>query len=275
MEGIVIGTVSANWNEDFPGKIQVEYLLGDTGNTKTEWVPVMTGFGGDSYGSYQLPEVGNTVVIAFEAGNANRPVVLGSLWSQKNPLPGETANENNSKLLWKSKSGYQFLVEEKDRQISWSDPEGENTLIWSTEEKKLTLDVAETVEIKFGGEEFMKLQKGSITVTGPLVISAESIKTTTEKTYEVEADGDLSCKGKNITLAPQQKLEVTGSQVEIKPGQSITMKAGTLEAEGTKAVWKGKQTLIEGTTLELKAQASGKLNSSGMLELKGSIVKLN
>lgn len=273
MEGIVIGTVTANWEKDHPGMIQVQYLLGPA--EMTEWIPVMTPFGGDSYGSYHLPEVGNTVIIAFEAGNANRPVVLGSLWSGANPLPAETASQNNSKLLWQSKSGYSLTVEEEEKQISWSDPDGTNTLVWSTEEKTLTLDVAETVILKFGGNEFMKLQKGSVTVTGPLAVTAESTEIKTEKTCAIKADTDMSVDAKNIVLTPQQKFSAAGKQAEIKPSQGILLKAAKLEGECTQLSLKGQQTSVEGTTLELKAKASGKLTASGILEVKGSMLKLN
>lgn len=268
MEGIAIGTVKVNWDKDHPGMIQAEFLLGSAGKMVTDWLPVMTPFGGASYGAYFLPEVGNSVVIGFEQGSGNRPVVLGCLWDQKNPLPEGAANEKNSKLLWKTKSGYTFFVEEEEKQISFSDPEGKNTAVWSTKDKCLTLDAEETVKIRFGGKDFLTLQKGKIS-------AAEELELTVEKTCSVKAQEDLTLEGKNIGLSPKQNTEVKGVKAEITPSQAVSIKAQQIEAEGTCASWKGKQTTVEGTTLELKAQASGKLQSSGILEVKGSILKLN
>lgn len=275
MEGIAIGTVQTNWDQDHPGKVQVNYLLGTTGEMKTDWIPVMTPFGGSAYGSYHLPSVGNSVVVGFEQGNANRPVVMGCLWNQANPLPAGAANENNSMLLWKTKAGYTFFVEEEEHKISFSDPEAKNTLIWSTTDKCLTVDVEEKVVLKIGTEVFLTLEKGKLTVTGVLEVNAESMTVKTEQAYGVEAGGDAQIKGTNITLEPSQNTTVKGIKTEIKPSQGVEIKATQVAVEGTTASFKGKQTTVEGTTLEVKAQASGKVQSGGILELKGSILKLN
>lgn len=260
MEGIIIGTVTENWDKDHLGMLKVTYLLGEQGTMKTEWVPVMVPIGGSSYGGYHLPEVGNTVVLGLEAGNVNRPVVLGCIWSKKNPSSGDTANEKNSKCLWKSKSGYSFTVEDEENKVTWSDSEGKNSLEWDTKDKTLTVNVEETVVLKVDGEEFLKLQKGKVKVNGSLDF------TTSE---------NFSCQGENVTLKPKQKLQIKGNQTEIASSQSIVLKAAKLEADGTTAVWKGQQVKIEGTAVELNAQAIGKVSASGVLELKGAMIKLN
>lgn len=282
MEGIAIGKVMADWDKDHPGKVQVEYLLGAGGEMKTGWIPVMTPYGGNSYGTYHLPAAGSFVVIGFEQGNANRPVVLGCIWNQDNPIPPDTANEKNSRLLWKSKSGYTFFVEEEEKKVSFSDPEGKNTFVWSTEEKSLTVDVEEKIVLKIGTEDFLTLEKGKLSVTGALKIQtegvtakAEHISVETDKGYAVEAGQDVSVKGKNILLAPSQNTTVEGAKIQIKPTQGVDIKAQQIAVEGTTAAFKGKQTTVEGTTLELKAQASGKVQSGGILEVKGSLLKLN
>lgn len=274
MEGIVIGTVIANWDENHPGMIQAEFLLGPAGVVKTDWIPVMTPFGGASYGSYLLPEVGNTVVIGFEHGSGSHPVVLGCLWSHDNPMPEKTANKDNSRLVWRSKSGYALCVEEQEQAVTWTDPEGENTFSWSTKDKTLTLDVKEKLILNIGGESFLTVEKGSITVTGALKVTAEDV-TVTGAEMKTEATGNLELKGNNIKLSPEQGTQIAGNKAEITSSQSVTIKTGQLKAEGTTVQCKGTQTSVEGTTLELKAQASGKLTASGILEVKGTMVKLN
>lgn len=270
MEGIAIGTVVANWEEEHPGMVQVNYLLGPEGQVKTDWISVMTPFGGASYGCYHLPAVGNTVVIGFVIGELNRPVVLGCLWSQDNALPEGAANKDNSKILWKTKAVFKGCVEEKDQEqaVSFSDPEGKNTLVWSIKDKTLTLDVEEKIIIKINNQEMLSVQAGSIAVKGDLAV-------TVEKNLTLEAAEEWTAKGKNITLQPEQATTVKGSKTAISPSQEVSIKAQTLKLEGTTTELKGNQTKVEGSMLELKAAASGKLSASGILELKGSMVKLN
>lgn len=223
MMGIARGKVTANWEKSHPGMVQVVYRLGETGEMKSDWIPVMTPFGGKNYGAYLLPEVGSSVIIGFEQGSLNCPVVLGCLWDQEHPLPPDSANEKNSRLMWKSKSGYLFFVEEEEKEIRFSDPDGKNTMVWSTGKKSLTLTI--------------------------------------EGAFQIKASEDIQIKGKNITLSSGQKTTIKGTQAEIAPTQKLTLKTQQMAAEAT--------------ALELKAQASGKVQSGGILEVQGSLLKLN
>lgn len=230
MEGFVIGTVVADWDEEHQGMVQAKFLPGPDEEVITEWIPVMIPFGGGSYGSCHLPGVGNTVVIGFEYGNGNRPMVMGCLWSQDNPIP--------PKHLWKSKTGYSFSLDEEEKHMAWTDPEGKNSIVWSTKEKTLIMDVEETLVLKIGGEKFLTLKKDKLTVHVALNVKADKIIVSAES-IETDTSENTTLKGKNIKLSSEQKLNV------------------------------------EGTTLELKATASGKFGSSGILELKGAMIKLN
>lgn len=120
MDGVVTGIVKNNWSEDFPGKLMVEYTLGEAGKMETGWLPFMTGYAGPGYGGYQMPEIGAEVVIGFHSGDSRRPIVLGCLWNQTNTPPEQTSNEKNSKKLWRSREGYQVLLNEDEDALELS-----------------------------------------------------------------------------------------------------------------------------------------------------------
>lgn len=107
--GIVMGTVKENWNQDFPGKVKVELLLGEEGKSVTGWVPVAMPYCGNGYGYYSLPEIGCEVVVAFHMGDRNCPVVIGSLWNNKNKLPADTADDKNTVKRFKTKGGCEVV----------------------------------------------------------------------------------------------------------------------------------------------------------------------
>jgi uncharacterized protein involved in type VI secretion and phage assembly len=46
------------------------------------WARVMAPFAGPGHGLVALPSAGDHVMVIFEAGDANRPVVVGSLWNE-------------------------------------------------------------------------------------------------------------------------------------------------------------------------------------------------
>lgn len=266
---MVIGKIVDNWNEEKPGMVQVSFGLGKVGESQTGWIPVMMPYTGPSYGAYVLPETGTSVIVDFEQGNKNRPVVLGCIRSTDDTLPEQTANEDNSKKLWKSKQGYCVLVDEGEEMLSYSDPKGENTLSWSTKEKTMTVDIKEKLILKIGGEVFASVEKGKITLEGDVMVEAGAMKVQTrdDTTWEpggsmlIKAGGDMTLKAANISLEPGQETVIKGTAVKLSP----TQKAGI----------NAQQINIEGTMVELKAKASLKAESSGMASVKGTMLQLN
>lgn len=288
MDGVVTGIVKNNWSEDFPGKLMVEYTLGEAGKMETGWLPFMAGYAGPGYGGYQMPEIGTEVVIGFHSGDSRRPIVLGCLWNQTNTPPGQTSNEKNSKKLWRSREGYQALLNEDEDvlELSFSDPAGEHTMTLSSKEDGLlTWNLKTKTVLQFAGEDFLTIEKGMITIAGPVTVKAESIGFETEKDMTAKVEGaakltvsgavtaasedavtiqagkNLELKGKGVLLNPDDKTEIKGRNVEVKPGQGYALKTS--------------QVKLEGMSLEIKASASGKVESGGILQVKGQMLKLN
>ena len=288
LDGVVTGIVKNNWSEDFPGKLMVEYTLGEAGKMETGWLPFMTGYAGPGYGGYQMPEIGAEVVIGFHSGDSRRPIVLGCLWNQTNTPPEQTSNEKNRKKLWRSREGYQVLLNEDEDalELSFSDPAGEHTMTLSSKEDGLlTWNLKTKTVLQFAGEDFLTIEKGMITIAGPVTVKAESIGFETEKDMTAKVEGaakltvsgavtaasedavtiqagkNLELKGKGVLLNPDDKTEIKGRNVEVKPGQGYALKTS--------------QVKLEGMSLEIKASANGKVESGGILQVKGQMLKLN
>lgn len=312
MDGIITGIVKNNWDEDFPGKLKVEYTLGEAGKMETGWVPVMTSYAGPGYGSFQLPEIGAEVILGFLGGDSRRPIVLGCLWNKVNAPPSDTENEDNTKKLWRSREGYQVLLDEDEEklEIKFSDPKEEHTVTLSSKDDGLlTWNIKTKTVLQFEGEDFLTIEKGVVTISGPVTVKAESIAFETEKDMTAKVDGaadfkiakevsvksddaitidagdaltvkagkdltasasgamtlkptkDLEIKGKNVSVSPSSKVEIKGMNVEVKPSTGYALKAN--------------QVKMEGVSLEVKASASGKVESGGILQVKGQLLKLN
>ncbi|WP_437727130.1 phage baseplate assembly protein V [Sorangium sp. So ce861] len=69
----------------YRGCVKVRYPT--HADMETSWARVMVPYGGAGHGFKAIPEVGDEVVVGFELGNSMRPIVLGSVYSQKNPPP--------------------------------------------------------------------------------------------------------------------------------------------------------------------------------------------
>lgn len=245
--GVATGLVKENWDEKHQGMVKVEMFLGEEGKSVTGWVPVMTHYAGESYGAYCLPEIGQVVVITFELGEKNCPIVIGALWDKKNVLPEETANDKNTIKRFKTKGGSEIVIDDESgkESITVTTP-GKLTLQMQDEKKLLclqdenaenaiTMD-CENGELTLCAKSKIKLMIG----TSEAVIIDDSSVQVKSKDIKNEAQNGFSAEAQNINLTAKANVNVEG-------------KAGA----------------------NINSGGNGKVNANGMLEIKGSMVKIN
>lgn len=242
---IATGTVKEIYDDKFPGKIKVEISMTDTSKNVTEWIRVAAPYGGIDKGMYFLPDIGDEVVIAFERGYLEKPIVIGVLWNDKNviPVPIDSINEKNNIKKIKTRGGHEIIFDdtEKKEKINIITPkkseiciDDENTIITITAKGE-------------NGDNIIKLdsKSGEITVSGKkkLILNAGSVDT------QITMDGDSG---------------------------SIEMKCNDMSIEAKKAVKiKGQNISMEGVQASIDASATLKMKSDGNTEIKGLMVKIN
>jgi type VI secretion system secreted protein VgrG len=87
---IVTGPKGEEIYTDVYGRIKVQFHWDKEGqgDDKTScWLRVAQGWVGDRYGSHWIPRVGQEVVVSFEHGNPDRPLVLGCVYNGANQHP--------------------------------------------------------------------------------------------------------------------------------------------------------------------------------------------
>jgi uncharacterized protein involved in type VI secretion and phage assembly len=111
--GVYCALVSDNVDPDGIGRVQVVFpwapdVGGSAGIQKGQryevWARVATLAAGRNRGSWFLPDVGDEVLVSFEAGHPSRPVVVGALWNGVDTPPVAAAAGNHSKVL-RTRSG--------------------------------------------------------------------------------------------------------------------------------------------------------------------------
>ena len=87
-----------------------------TGKNDSYWAPVATMMGGNTRGSWFMPEKGDDVLVAFEHGDFDRPHVVGFMWNgQSKPPrldPGADADPQRRMLL--SVNGHMIEIYDPD-----------------------------------------------------------------------------------------------------------------------------------------------------------------
>ena len=127
------------------------------------WVRVASPWAGTNFGGIALPRIGQEVIVDFENGDPDRPIVIGRVYNQLNMPPWELpGNQTQSGMLTRSSEGggpananalrfedmkgqeEVWLHAEKDQRIEVENDESH----WVGHDRKKTIDHDETNHIK-------------------------------------------------------------------------------------------------------------------------------
>ena len=112
--GVYPAIVTDIVDPDAIGRIQVKLpWLGREGAEVRAWATLVTPYADDGQGFQFLPAVDTQVVVAFEAGDARRPYIVGSCWNGREKLPEDPQRPNDLRLI-RSRAG--SLLEFDDTQ---------------------------------------------------------------------------------------------------------------------------------------------------------------
>jgi phage baseplate assembly protein V len=192
LPGMAVGVVTSNADPEQLGRVKVRFpALSAT--VESAWAPVVTPMAGKERGLQVLPEAGDTVLVAFEQGDVNRPFVLGGFWNAaQHPPQGD--NPGNAVRVVRSRSGHVIRLD---------DTEG-----------------AEKIEI------VDKTGKNSITIDS----ASNKVTVTSSGDLEVKATGALALSGRSVEITAQQKLTATGHQgAELSTQGGLTVRGSTVD----------------------------------------------
>jgi phage protein D/phage baseplate assembly protein gpV len=217
--GLVAAYVTSIKDPKKLGRIKVTYpSLRD--QHESEWARVITPGAGKDRGLDFRPEVGDEVVVGFERGHVDKPLVLGGLWSEKFKPPFDDIVEDSgdgvvSKRVIASRVGHSITMSDgngpEDRHIDLALNDGE-TFVYIGEDKI-------TVESPGGNPIELKSGSASLTITdgGDLKIQAASL--------DIKVDGSAKIEGQDIALKGSMGVKVDG-------GSAFEAKGGTAKVEG-------------------------------------------
>jgi len=91
---VVVGPAGQQSFTDKYGRVKVQFRWDRQGQRSSDsscWIRVAQPFSGDGHGVVWRPEIGDEVVVAFEEGDPDRPVILGSVWNPRRLPPLQAA----------------------------------------------------------------------------------------------------------------------------------------------------------------------------------------
>jgi type VI secretion system secreted protein VgrG len=196
------------------------------------------GKGQDQHGAHFWPRIDDEVLVAFEDGNPDRPIVIGSLYNGLDKPPDESEAwarsgffDNENQLL------LQDMIGNTDADPDDGPDADANTGAYLGAKQAGMLLYA-------NGATKMVAETGNMT----FLANTKDINVTA-------ASGKI-----NVESATKMTFKVGGSEITLEPAK-ITIKSTQIAIEGSA------QTEVKGATVTL--------NGSAMTEVKGALVKIN
>jgi phage protein D/phage baseplate assembly protein gpV len=219
--GVVIGIVTNNKDpEANQGHIKVKYpWLAD--DQEAFWARLVAPGAGKDRGILFTPEVNDEVLIAFEHGDFNRPYVIGGLYNGKDapPLAPDAAVKGGAvtQRQIKTRTGHTVTFYDQEggqEYIEIKDAKGNTQIKFDTQNKKITMQSTDKVEILSTGDMTLKSQSGNITIeasAGKVDIKGNQLDAQGMAGAKLRSNASTEIEGLNTTVKGQTAAEVSGN----------------------------------------------------------------
>lgn len=223
-----VGTVVNNEDPDNLGRIKVK--LPWRGEDETQFMRMMTPDGGNERGWLALPEVNDEVLIGYERGNPDMPIILGCLYNgvDKPPMPpSETLGDGVEQKVYRTKNGnmIKFIDTAGAETITISQKDGTNVLILNMDGPVISIEsTGGTISLKANDINF-ESTSGDITLK-----SASNIKAEASADIELKASGNFKSEGgMNYEAKGGIAFKAEGTQAEVSGSAMTTIKGGIVK----------------------------------------------
>jgi uncharacterized protein involved in type VI secretion and phage assembly len=200
--GVYFAIVTQNDDKEGPGgRVKVRYPWMPEGDRdQSYWAPIAVPMVGAEFGTYTLPEVEDTVMVMFLAGDIHHPIVIGGGWSEIDPPPEKNEDGKNNFRGIKSRAGHRMILDD------------------SKKTKVVLTDVGDHHIVGLG--QHSKDGAGPNAMEVPAMGGGKGVAGTA-------VTGDLH------VWCPNGKLTINGKAVEVTASQGADVKGGTLSVKGS------------------------------------------
>jgi phage baseplate assembly protein gpV len=215
--GCCVALVTNNKDPEGMGRVRVRFPWLDQA-TESHWARVMQIMTGDGRGWWNLPEVEDEVIVAFEHGDVHFPYVIGHVWNGKDRPPGESLSNVDGKndiRMYESRSGHRLVFDDAAdaAHVRLVDRTGKNYIrLWNPQNK---VEIVAT-----DGDQYFKAPNGKIQIIAKnLVVNVKANATKTAGTeYSIQTGENLAMESKGAVTMK------AGANWELKADKTTTMK---------------------------------------------------
>ena len=248
---VVVGPKGEEIFTDQYSRVKVQFHWDAEGKNNADsacWCRVGTPWAGKQWGMIHIPRIGQEVIVAFEEGDPDKPIIVGSVYNAEQmppyALPADQTQsgiktrsslggtpENFNEICFEDKKGQELLYirAEKDQTIAVENDESH----WVGHDRLKTIDHDETTLVHHDRTETVDNNE-TITIHGnrtETVDKDETIAIHQNRTENVDKDESITIGGKRTeNVAKDESITIAGARTEnVSKDESITISGGRTE----------------------------------------------
>ena len=205
----VIGLVTDNKDPLKLGRVKVKVPILSEQDT-TDWMPIIMLGAGKNRGWFFIPEPDDEVLIVFEHGDMDRPLVVGALWNGKDKPPDANPGGNPHRVI-KSRAGSRVMFDDgPEPKVFIEDGAGKGRITIDTKNNKIVIEAL----------------VGDVCFQSPsddMKIVAKSAEFTATNNLEIHA-------GSNMGWGTDASAKINGSSGVTMSGSTANLNCGNATA---------------------------------------------
>jgi len=200
-----IGIVTDNKDPSKLGRVKLKIpILSD--QDSTYWCPIIMLGAGKNRGWFFIPEKDDEVLVMFEHGDVNRPLVVGALWGGKDKPPDKNPGGNPRRMI-KSRLGSKITFDDEKEQLIIEDGVQKGRITIDAKANKITIESLD----------------GDVCFQSPaddMTIVAQSIEMTASSNLEIHAGGAMAWGAGASATIKSSATTLSGAKVNTNCGSS-------------------------------------------------------
>jgi uncharacterized protein involved in type VI secretion and phage assembly len=201
----VIGIVTDNKDPSKLGRVKLKIPILSEQDT-TFWCPIIMLGAGKNRGWFFIPEKDDEVLVMFEHGDLNRPLVVGALWNGKDK-PADKNPGGNPRRVLKSREG---------SKITFDDDKGQLIIEDGAKKGRITLDAKANKIV-------IEALDGDVCFQTPaddMIIVAKSIELTASQNLEIHAGQAMAWGAGGTATIKSSQTTLSGAKVNTNGGSA-------------------------------------------------------
>ncbi len=204
----MVGVVTDNKDPQRLGRVKVKFPVLSEQDTSW-WAPIVMLGAGKNRGWFFIPEVDDEVLVLFEHGDMNRPVVVGSLWNGKDKPPEKNSGGNPRRVI-KSRQGSKIIFDDEANKLIIEDGAGKGRITLDADANKVVIEALD------GDVCFQSPQ-------GEMKIVCKTAELVAKQNVEIHA-------GSNMAWGTDASASIKGSSGVTLSGAKVNLNCGIARA---------------------------------------------